>query len=133
MISYGQTLHDGNFTVGGETTKWNASSTASLTPQTVSIINDEEILTSISMTFLYLLQNNSSPKNKIIINCDLDLLKPAVTLRSTRFNIQKFYMALALPLVFCTDIRTDSDFCFIQHKLIGFYNCGRKCLLCGTN
>ena len=30
-------------------------------------------------------------------------------------NIQKFYMALALRWVFCVDIRTDSDFCFIQH------------------
>ena len=39
----------------------------------------------------------------------------AVSLRTTRFNIQKFYMALALRWVFCTDIRTDSDVCFIQH------------------
>ena len=26
------------------------------------------------------------------------------------FNIQKFYMTLALRWVFCTDLRTDSDF-----------------------
>ena len=39
----------------------------------------------------------------------------AVSLRTTRFNIQKFYIALALRLVFCTDIRTDSDFCFIHY------------------
>jgi hypothetical protein len=39
----------------------------------------------------------------------------AVTLRTTRFNIQKFYMALALRCMFCTDIRTDSDICFIHH------------------
>ena len=57
----------------------------------------------------------------------------AVSLRSTRFNIQKFYMALALRWVFCTDIRTDSNFCFIHHWLIGFYNRGAKRLLRGTN
>jgi hypothetical protein len=39
----------------------------------------------------------------------------AVSLCSTRFNIQKFYMALAFRWVFCTDIRTDRDFCFIHH------------------
>ena len=39
----------------------------------------------------------------------------AVSVRTTRFNIQKFYMVLALLWVFCTDIRTDSDFCFIHH------------------
>ena len=57
----------------------------------------------------------------------------AVTLRDTRFNTQKFYMALALRRVFCTDIRTDSDFCFLHHKLIGFYNRDGKCLLRGTD
>ena len=57
----------------------------------------------------------------------------AVSLCTTRFNIQKFYMALALLWVFYTDIRTDSNFCFRQHKVIGFYDRGGKCLLCGTN
>ena len=42
-------------------------------------------------------------------------------------------MALALRRVFCTDIRTDSDFCFVHHKLPGFYNRGGKCLLRGTD
>ena len=41
-------------------------------------------------------------------------------------------MVLALRWVFCTDIRTDSDFCFI-HRLISFYNRGGKCLLRGTD
>ena len=40
---------------------------------------------------------------------------PAVSLRTTRFNIQKFYMVFALLWVFCVDLRTDSDFCFIHH------------------
>ena len=42
-------------------------------------------------------------------------------------------MALALRLVFCTDIRTDSDLCHLQHKLIGFYKQDEKCLLRRTN
>ena len=35
----------------------------------------------------------------------------AVSFRTTRFNIQKFYMALSLRWVFYTDLRTDSNFC----------------------
>ena len=38
----------------------------------------------------------------------------AVSLRTTRSNTQKFKMVLALRSVFCTDLRTNSDFCFIQ-------------------
>ena len=33
-----------------------------------------------------------------------------VCLRTTKFNIQKFYMVLALRCVFCMDLRTDSEF-----------------------
>jgi hypothetical protein len=42
-------------------------------------------------------------------------------------------MVLALPWLFCTALRTNSDFCFIQHWLTGFYNRGGKCLLRGTD
>jgi hypothetical protein len=35
--------------------------------------------------------------------------------------------------VFCIYLRTNSDLCHLQHKLIGFYNRDGKCLLCGTN
>jgi hypothetical protein len=34
--------------------------------------------------------------------------------------------------VFCIYLRTNSDFCFIQNKLIGFYNRKEKCLQRGT-
>ena len=44
----------------------------------------------------------------------------AVSCRTTRFNIQNFYMALSLPLVFRTDLRLDSDFCFTHHQLFMF-------------
>jgi len=39
----------------------------------------------------------------------------AVSLRTTRFNIPKFYTVLALRSVFCTDFRTDSGLCCIRH------------------
>ena len=39
----------------------------------------------------------------------------AVSLRTARFNIQKFYMVLALRSLFCTDLRPDSDLCCIRH------------------
>jgi hypothetical protein len=57
----------------------------------------------------------------------------AVSLRTARFNIQKFYIMFALRLLFCTVLRTDSDFCFIRHQLISFYNRGGKCLQRGTD
>ena len=50
------------------------------------------------------------------------------------FTIQQLY---ALPTqsicVFCIHLRTNSDLCHLQHKLIGFYNPDEKCLLRGTN
>ena len=41
-------------------------------------------------------------------------------------------MVLALHQVFCADIRTDSDFCFI-YRLIGFCNHGGKSILRGMD
>jgi hypothetical protein len=35
--------------------------------------------------------------------------------------------------VFCVDLRTNSDYLTIQHKLTGFYNRDGVCLLRGTN
>ncbi len=35
--------------------------------------------------------------------------------------------------VFCIYLRTNSDLCHLQHKLICFYNRDEKCLLRGTN
>ena len=57
----------------------------------------------------------------------------AVSLCTTRFNIKKFYMVFALRRVFCLVIRTEGDFCFINHLLISFYNRGAKCLQRGTD
>jgi hypothetical protein len=48
----------------------------------------------------------------------LTFLSLAVSLRSTRFNIQKFYLLLALRWVFCTDRRTDSFTVYIINWLV---------------
>jgi len=42
-------------------------------------------------------------------------------------------MALALRWVFCMDLRTDSNLCFVHRKLIGFYSRGVKCLQRGRD
>jgi hypothetical protein len=61
-----------------------------------------------------------------------------------QFNIQQLY---ALPTlyfnnctlcphciyVFCIYLRTYSDLCHLQHKLVGFYNRDEKCLQRGTD
>jgi hypothetical protein len=35
--------------------------------------------------------------------------------------------------VFCIYLRTNSELCHLQHKLIGFYNRAEKCLQRGTD
>jgi hypothetical protein len=35
--------------------------------------------------------------------------------------------------LFCIYLRTNSDLCHLQHKLIGFYNRDEKCLQRGTD
>jgi len=39
----------------------------------------------------------------------------SVSLRTTRLNIQNFYIVLALFWEFSMDLSTDSDFCFVRH------------------
>jgi hypothetical protein len=57
----------------------------------------------------------------------------AVSLRTARLKIKKFYMVLTLRWVYCAGLRTERGLCFIQHKLIGFYNPDEKCLQRGTD
>ena len=57
----------------------------------------------------------------------------SISLRTTRYNIQKFYMVLALRWGFCMDLRTNSDLGHLHHILIGFYNPDEKCLQRGTD
>jgi hypothetical protein len=56
----------------------------------------------------------------------------AVSFRTTRLNIKKFYIVLALCSETYKDLRTDSGLCCIRHKLIGFCKCGGNCLQRGT-
>ena len=64
----------------------------------------------------------------------INLLNPTGHVMYQQFNIQQLYV---LPThciyVFYIYLRTNSDMCHLQHKLIGFYNRDEKCLLRGTN
>jgi hypothetical protein len=50
-----------------------------------------------------------------------------------QFNIQQLYVLPHCICVFCVYLRTNSDLCLLQHKLIGFYNWDEKCLLYSTD
>ena len=63
----------------------------------------------------------------------INLLKPTGYVMHQQFNIQQLYVLPTLYYVFCIYLRTSSDLCHLQHKLIGFYNRDEKCLLRGTN
>jgi hypothetical protein len=57
-----------------------------------------------------------------------------ITLCINRFNIQQLYALSTLCIyVFCIYLKTNSDLCHLQHKLICFYNRVEKCLLRGSN
>jgi len=62
----------------------------------------------------------------------LNLLKPICYVMHHQFNIQQLY-ALPTLYVFCIYLRTNSDLCHLQHKLIGFYNRNERCLQRGTD
>ena len=63
-----------------------------------------------------------------------NLLKPTGHVMHQQFNIQQLYTFCPRCIyVFCIYLRTNSDLCHLQHKLIGFYNQDEKCLLRGTN
>ena len=66
--------------------------------------------------------------------CVLNLKGPMVILRTSALNINKFYVPPTHCIyVFCIYLRTNSDLCHLQHKLIGFYNRDEKCLQRGTD
>jgi hypothetical protein len=50
-----------------------------------------------------------------------------------QFNIQQLYALPTLHLCVLCFLRTNSDLCHLQHKLIGFYNRDGKCLQRGTD
>jgi len=48
-------------------------------------------------------------------------------------TFNNFMLCPHCTYVFRIYLRTNSDVCHLQHKLIGFYNRDEKCLLCRTN
>ena len=61
-----------------------------------------------------------------------NLLKPTCYVMHQQFNIQQTLCPHCI-YVFCIYLRTNSDLCHLQHKLIGFYNRDEKCLQRGTD
>ena len=61
----------------------------------------------------------------------INLLKPTGHVMHQHFNIQQLHI-LPTPYL-CVYLRTNSNLCHLQHKLIGFYNRDEKCLLRGMN
>jgi hypothetical protein len=62
-----------------------------------------------------------------------NLLKPTGYETHQQFNIQQLYALPTLYLCVLIYLRTNSDLCHLQHKLIGFYNRDEKCLQRGTD
>jgi hypothetical protein len=63
----------------------------------------------------------------------LNLLKPTGYVIHHQFNIQQLYALPTLYLCVCIYLKTNSDLCHLQHKLIGFYNRDEKSLQRGTD
>ena len=66
-------------------------------------------------------------------NWVFNLLKPTGHMMHQQFNFQQLYVLPHCIYVFCIYLRTNSDLCHLQHKLIDFYNRDEKRLLRGTN
>ena len=66
-------------------------------------------------------------------NRDLTLYSPVVTICTTSLTFNKCTLCPHCIYVFCIYLRTNSDLCHLQHKLIGFYNPDEKCLQRGTD
>jgi hypothetical protein len=75
--------------------------------------------------------------NKIFSNASklrLNPLTPSGHYMYHQFNIKQFYVLPTQYIyVFCVDLRTNSDYFPIQHKVTGFYNRDGECLLRGTD
>ena len=56
-----------------------------------------------------------------------------VTWRTTSLTFNNCTFCPHCIYVFCIYLRTNSDLCHLQHKLIGFYNRDGKCLQRGTD
>ena len=70
---------------------------------------------------------------KILLNQSLTFKSLPVTWCTNSLTFNNCTFCPHCIYVFCIYMRTNSDLCHLQHKLIGFYNRVEKCLLCGTN
>jgi len=61
----------------------------------------------------------------------INLLKPTGHVHQQVWNLGPDI--LPILCLFCIYLRTNSDLCHLQHKLIGFYNRDGKCLQRGTD
>ena len=68
-----------------------------------------------------------------VMHQQFNRLKPTGHVMLQQFNIQQLYVLPTLYLCVLYYLRTNSDLCHLQHKLIGFCNRSEKCLLRGTN
>ena len=64
---------------------------------------------------------------------DVNIIKPTSYVLHQQFNIQQLYALPKLYLCVCICLRTNSDLCHLQHKLVGFYKRDEKCLQRGTD
>jgi len=55
-------------------------------------------------------------------NRDLTLYSPVVTICTASITFNNCMLCPHYIYVFCIYLRTNSDLCLLQHKLIGFYN-----------
>ena len=73
-------------------------------------------------------------KCEITVEMNFNLLKPTGYVMYQQFNIQQLYVLPTQCIyVICIYLTKNSDLCYLQHKLVGFYNRDEKCLLRGTN
>ena len=106
------------------------------------------LITFLSPAYCHLFSCNSTspqrlfvtqPQNMYFANWEfqpkvIHLLQPTGYVMHHQFNIQQLYVLSPHCIyVFCIYLRTNSDLCHLQHKLIGFCNRDEKCLQRGTD
>jgi len=84
----------------------------------------------------YISEQNLLSSSLLTKHIKINPLKPTgllVTWRTTSLTVNNCTFCPHCIYVFCIYLRTNSDLCHLQYKLIGFYNPDEKCLLRGTD
>ena len=74
-----------------------------------------------------------APKNVPFLLAALTFQSLPVTWCTNSLTFKNCTLCPHCIYVICIYLRTNSDLCSLQHKLIGFYNSDEKCLLRGTD